>query len=268
MIDTFDRDSTTYFPNAPQSQEEGARAAALLSRWNLVVARACTFVFQSSAWITSLKALAEGREKNAASYAVMAWRMIGLITSLEQALGTRPEREHSRMPRECLPSDLLLKLATAPYTQKTKMAVASNWAYHLRLASGVLLHCLLPCVLSPGLCICSSSFQLCQLTSKPQRLSCLSHLSTGTKDMRCCPWFLYGYWGTEPKSSDLCDKHLKTESSCQPHSSYETGFFSAAAAWKFMIAILPQPPECTTRPSFIKYFLSTISCPRKGIWTC
>lgn len=116
MIDTFDRDSTTYFPNAPQSQEEGARAAA----------RACTFVSQSSVWISSLKVLAEGREGNAPSYAVMAWRMIGLITSLEQALGTRPEREHSCMPRECLPSDLLLKLATVPYTQKTKMAVASN----------------------------------------------------------------------------------------------------------------------------------------------
>lgn len=125
MIDAFDRDSTTHFPNAPQSQEEGARAAALLSRWNLV-ARACTFVSQSSAWITSLKALAEGREGNAPSYAVMAWRMTGLITSLEQALSTRPEREHSHKPRECLPSDLLLKLATAPYTQKTKMAAASN----------------------------------------------------------------------------------------------------------------------------------------------
>lgn len=119
MIDTFDIDSTTYCPNAPLTQEEGARAAALLSHCN-PVARACTFVSPSSAWITSLKALAEGIKGNAPSYAAMAWRMIGLITSLEQALGTHPEREHSHMPRECLQSDPLLKLAAAPYTQKTK----------------------------------------------------------------------------------------------------------------------------------------------------
>lgn len=119
MIDTFDRDSPTYCPNAPLTQEEGARAAALLSHWNLV-ARACTFVSPPSARITSLKALAEGIEGNAPSYAVVAWRMIGLITSLEQALGTHPERERSHKPREYLQSDPLLKLATAPYTQKTK----------------------------------------------------------------------------------------------------------------------------------------------------
>lgn len=119
MIDTFDRDSPTYCPNALLTQEEGARAATLQSHWNLV-ARACTFVSPPSARITSLKALAEGIEGNVPSYAVVAWRMIGLITSLEQALGTHPERERSHMPRECLQSDPLLKLAAAPYTQKTK----------------------------------------------------------------------------------------------------------------------------------------------------